>query len=167
MKIYQLAVCLSCCWLLLAGWAMPDNKAPASSSAKQAPATAEDELADPYLGFIKLVVNDLDKMEKFYQDAFGFERRNLIEIRTIEERILRLPGGTFSLVLYKDTNNPDIEIGTGHGPIGLVTKDVDALHKAALVAGATEKMAPFQLGPIRLSFLVDPEGHEIELITRD
>ena len=122
------------------------------------------ELPDPYLGFTKFIVKDLDTMEAFYVDVFGFERANVIANDALEERIMRLPGGTTSLVLYHYKDGREIIVGNGHGPVGLMTRDVDGLHLKALANGASEKMAPVNFGPSRLSFLLDPEGHELELI---
>jgi len=123
-----------------------------------------DMLPDPYLGFFKLIVTDMDKMEKFYTETFGFKRQDIIDFVTFEERVLRLPDGKTSLVLYKHKDGREITIGNGHGPVGIVTKNEDNLHEAALEAGASEKMAPRNFGPVYLSFLFDPEGHEVELI---
>lgn len=131
-------------------------------TATTSPATAQ--LPDPYLGFFKLNVEDIDRVEAFFQSAFGFERVTLIELPTIEERILRLPDGKVSLVLYHHKDGRDLDVGTAHGPVGIVTRNVDKLHAAALAAGATERLAPIDLGPTRLSFLRTPEGHAVELI---
>jgi len=121
-------------------------------------------LPDPYLGFFKFNVRDQDKVEQFYKTAFGFIRVDHIDLPMFEERVLRLPNGTVSLVLYSDKNGGEIDVGTAHGPVGIMTHDVDTMHKAALAAGATEKLAPMDFGPARLSFVYDPEGHEVEII---
>lgn len=119
------------------------------------------------LGFFKLIVKDQDLVENFYKDVFGFERVNHIDYLTFEERVLRLPDGSVSLVLYSHKEDREIKVGNAHGPLGLVTKEVDTLHALALSNGAKEKMAPIQFGPARVSFLFDPEGHEVELIDLD
>jgi len=119
---------------------------------------------DPYLGFSKFVVQDLDKMEAFYVDVFGFEKENTVDFLTFEERVLRLPEGKSSLVLYHYKDGREIIVGNAHGPIGIMTKNVDELHARALAAGASEKTPPVDFGPVRVSFFFDPEGHEVELI---
>jgi len=116
------------------------------------------------LGFFKLIVKNQDLVENFYKEVFGFERVDHIDYLTFEERVLRLPDGSVSLVLYSHKDGRAIKVGNGHGPVGLVTKEVDELHAKALSNGAKEKMGPMQFGPARVSFLFDPEGHEVELI---
>jgi len=120
--------------------------------------------ATPKLGFFKLIVKDQDKVEKFYVESFGFEKVDHINLPTFEERVLKTPDGKIGLVLYSHKDDREITIGTAHGPVGLVTPEVDTYHKRALKNGGKEKLAPMDFGPVRLSFLFDPEGHEIELI---
>jgi lactoylglutathione lyase len=117
------------------------------------------------LNFFKLVVRDIDAMADFYARAFGFEQRGeRLRFPGIEEAMLALPGEQFTLVLYHWTDGREIAIGTGHGPVGLLTRDVDAAYAHALAHGATDMRAPIDLPGMRLAFVRDPEGHEIEMI---
>jgi len=116
------------------------------------------------LNFFKLVVRDADAMTSFYQKAFGFEVRNRIELPGIIEVMLALPGEQFNLVLYQNTDGRDVTIGNGHGPVGFLTRDVDAAYAHALAAGAQPDRPPFDLPSMRIAFVKDPEGHEIEMI---
>jgi catechol 2,3-dioxygenase-like lactoylglutathione lyase family enzyme len=117
------------------------------------------------LNFFKLVVRDIDAMADFYARAFGFEQRGeRIRIPGLEEAMLALPGEQFTLVLYHWTDGREIDIGTGHGPVGFLTSDVDAAYAHALAHGATDMRAPLDLPGMRLAFVRDPEGHEIEMI---
>jgi catechol 2,3-dioxygenase-like lactoylglutathione lyase family enzyme len=134
------------------------------SARDDATATQSSTLPDPYLGFFKLISTQPEQLETFYKDAFGFERVAMVDLPQFQELVLQLPDGTASLVLYHHKDDREVAVGNGHGPIGLITRDVDALHQAALAAGATELAAPMKFGPVRLSFLLDPEGHQIELI---
>lgn len=116
------------------------------------------------LNFFKLIVRDLDAMQKFYADTFGFEERSRIALPGLEEVMLSLPGEQFTLVLYRHTDGRAVEIGGGHGPVGFLTRDVDAAYAHALANGASEMAPPRELGSMRLAFVKDPEGHEIEMI---
>jgi lactoylglutathione lyase len=116
------------------------------------------------LNFFKLIVRDLDAMQAFYTKTFGFEERSRIALPTLEEVMLALPGEQFTLVLYRHTDDRAVEIGSGHGPVGFLTRDVDAAYAHALANGASDMAAPRDLGSMRLAFVKDPEGHEIEMI---
>lgn len=118
------------------------------------------------LGFFKLVVKDLPAMLDFYERAFGFTVARKIESPLMEEAILTLPGadGRFSLVLYHWKDGREITVGNGHGPVGLTTRDVDGAYAHALAQGATSAVEPFAFPGARIAFVLDPEGHEIELI---
>lgn len=116
------------------------------------------------LNFFKLIVRDLDAMQKFYAETFGFEERSRFTLPTLEEVMLALPGEQFTLVLYRHTDGRAVEIGSGHGPVGFLTRDVDAAYAHAIANGASELAAPRDMGPMRLAFVKDPEGHDIEMI---
>ena len=117
----------------------------------------------PAIAFMKFVVADLDAMTTFYETAFGFEVGQVIDADHMTERVLDLSSGA-ALVLYHDKNLPAPEVGTAHGPLGINTTDVDGYYQRAIGAGATSKMAPFDYGPVRVAFVFDPEGHEIEIV---
>lgn len=112
---------------------------------------------------MKLIVQQLDETQAFYEQAFGFEKINTIELDHMEERVMRLPGGGAWLILYHYKDGRTINIGNGHGPIGISTTDVDEFYNRALAAGAEPSREPMTLGSIRFAFVLDPEGHEIEL----
>ena len=116
------------------------------------------------LGFFKLIVRDLDAMVGFYSSVFGFEVRNRIDMAGLEEVMLGLPGETFMLVLYRHTDGRSIEIGSGHGPVGFMTRDVDAALALAMANGATLKRGPADVPGMRVAFVDDPEGHELEFV---
>ena len=133
------------------------------TAAVEAPATDLSALKFKF-NFFKLIVRDLDAMQKFYADTFGFEERSRFTLPTLEEVMLALPGEQFTLVLYRHTDGRDVEIGNGYGPVGFLTRDVDAAVAHALANGATLVAPPRDMGSMRLAFVKDPEGHEIEMI---
>ncbi len=116
------------------------------------------------LNFMKLIVRDMPRMKAFYEAAFGFAPVNGFDTPEFEEIMLRQGEDPFLILLlsYKDgRRHPD---AAAHGPTGFVSEDVQASVDRAVAAGATVKMAPFEVGPTRVAFLADPEGHEIEII---
>lgn len=116
------------------------------------------------LNFFKLVVRDLDAMVAFYRRAFGFEIRNRIDLAGLQEVMLALPEDRFMLVLYHHTDGREIAIGNAYGPVGFVTRDVDAAMAHAVASGATPGRGPIDMPGMRIGFVDDPEGHEIEMV---
>ena len=61
-----------------------------------------------------------------------------------------------------------IEIGSGYGPVGFMTRDVEAAYAHALANGASDQTRRRSTcGSMRIAFVNDPEGHEIEMIQFD
>ena len=116
------------------------------------------------LNFFKLIVRDIDAMVDFYRTTFGFAIADRIEMAGLVEVMLVLPDQTFNLVLYQHTDGRALELGSGYGPIGFITRDVDGAYAHALATGASEARAPFDLPGMRIAFVADPEGHPIEMI---
>jgi lactoylglutathione lyase len=122
-------------------------------------------IADPcVLGFFKLVVSDLERMVSFYETAFAFGVRDRVDLPNMEEAMLVLPGQKFNLVLCRWKDGRKLTIGNGHGPVGLITRDIDSALARAVESGASTEMAPTSVGADRVAFIIDPEGHQIELI---
>jgi lactoylglutathione lyase len=116
------------------------------------------------LSFMKLIVQDLERMKRFYETAFGFAEVDGFETPDFSEKMFRQGDDPFLFLLlcYRDgRSHPD---AAAHGPTGFVTDDVQGTLDAALAAGATLKMAPIDVGPTRVAFVADPEGHEVEII---
>ena len=113
--------------------------------------------------FVKIVVSDIEAMESFYVRTFGFEVQNRIELPGLKESMLAQKGG-FTLVLFQHTDGRAIDNGNGWGPLGFIVRDVEAEHAAAIAAGAREVRPPYGTGAMKVSFVSDPEGHEIELL---
>jgi lactoylglutathione lyase len=118
-------------------------------------------------GFMKFVVRDLDAMASFYERAFGLVVAQTIDLPDIMELVLRRPGDEagFSLILYWNKAGGDVVVGTGHGPLGLYVRDVDAAFAHAVAEGATPHREPWDATGMRVAFVLDPEGRELELIS--
>ncbi len=118
------------------------------------------------LSFVKFNVADLPKMQAFYETAFGMTQQKRLDNPMDTEVILTDPKGLdLALVHYKDGRK--IALGTANGPIGFYLKDLDPVYARAMAAGATSRSAPRSLGNARVAVVVDPEGHEIELLHLD
>lgn len=86
--------------------------------------------------FINLIVADLDRMARFYGDAFGFAENDRIAGTAFEEVMLAQPENSFTLVLFRYTDGRAIEPGR------------PADYAAATSAGFSEERAPGRAGKI-------------------
>ena len=129
-------------------------------AAKTAPPSAR-------FGFVKFVVQDLPAMRSFYERAFGLTVAQTIDLPDIMELVMRRPGEEtgFSLILYWNKDGRETTVGTAHGPLGLFVRDVDAAYAHAVKEGATAHREPWDTGAMRVAFVHDPEGRELELIS--
>jgi predicted enzyme related to lactoylglutathione lyase len=82
------------------------------------------------------------------------------------EHIMALPGQeagpNLLLVEYKDGR--EVGVGPGHGPVGFMTDDIDAVFERAVAAGALSLLPVFEMDGVKIAMLLDPWGHEIELV---
>jgi catechol 2,3-dioxygenase-like lactoylglutathione lyase family enzyme len=121
-------------------------------------------MAQAKLAFFKLIVRDLERMRAFYCGALGFAEQTAFDTPDFRESILRQDGTDVTLILlcYKDGRTlPDAAV---HGPTGFLTEAIEATHAALIAAGARAKGPVMEVeGGIKVAFLDDPEGHEIEL----
>ena len=74
------------------------------------------------------------------------------------------PKGAMTIVLFHWKDGRAIDTGNGYGPVGMVSRDLDADLARALAAGAKQKGETVQFGPARIAFVRTPEGHEIEIM---
>lgn len=119
----------------------------------------------------KIQVADIDAAERFYVEGLGLE----VSARVAEgegearmfERIMAVPGaprGTpnFILISYPDAPCPP----PGESTIGFMVEELEASIERAVAAGARLDVPPAELPHygLRLAFLLDPQGHRIELL---
>jgi predicted enzyme related to lactoylglutathione lyase len=119
------------------------------------------------MGFVKFVVQDLEKMRSFYERAFGLVVAQTIDLPDIMELVMRRPGeeAGFSLILYWPKAGGNVTVGNAHGPLGLYVRDVDIAFAHAVKEGATPHREPWDATGMRVAFVLDPEGRELELIS--
>jgi len=118
------------------------------------------------LSFFKLNVADMGAMLDFYEGVFGFSVTATYDVEDFLEHILALPGQEAgpSLMLVSFKDGRDVSVGPGHGPVGLVTDEIEILHGKVLAAGGKQVTGVFALDGVKLAIVLDPEGHEIELL---
>ena len=118
-------------------------------------------------GFVKFVVRDLAAMRGFYERALGLTVSQTIDLPDITELVMRRPGEDtgFSLILYWNKDGRDVAVGSAHGPLGLFVRDVDAAFAHAVKEGATPHREPRDTGAMRVAFVLDPDGRDLELLS--
>ena len=114
--------------------------------------------------FVKIVVRDIAAMERFYTAGLGFAVQDRIDAEGFSEVMLAQKEGAFTLVLYHHTDQRAIDVGNNWGPLGFIVRDCAAAHAGLIALGAQEVRAPGTFGAMTVSFVSDPEGHEIELL---
>ena len=118
--------------------------------------------------FIKFVVRDMDAMLAFYDKALGLTVLRTIESETMLEKVLgdpEKPAG-MNLLLYGYKDGREVVVGNAHGPLRCFVRDADAAYAHAIASGATPSRPPFDANGLRIAFVLDPEGREIEFLTR-
>ncbi|HEX3888009.1 MAG TPA: VOC family protein [Phenylobacterium sp.] len=137
------------------------------SETAAAPAPAAATAPSARFGFVKFVVRDLAAMRNFYERAFGLAVAQTIDLPDITELVMRRPGEEtgFSLILYWNKDGREVALGSAHGPLGLYVRDVDAAFAHAVSQGAAPHREPWDTGAMRVAFVLDPEGRELELIS--
>ena len=114
--------------------------------------------------FVKIVVRDIAAMERFYTEGLGFAVQDRIDAEGFSEVMLAQKEGAFTLVLYHHTDKRAIEAGNNWGPLGFMVRDCAAAHAGLIALGGHEVRPPGAFGAMSVSFVSDPEGHEIELL---
>ena len=114
--------------------------------------------------FIKIVVSDLAAMEQFFIEGLGFAVQDRIDAEGFSEVMLAQKAGAFTLVLYHHTDQRALTSGNNWGPLGFIVRDCKAAHADLIALGAREVRPPAIFGNMTVSFVSDPEGHEIELL---
>jgi len=75
------------------------------------------------------------------------------------------PNG-MNLLLYWYKDGREVAVGNGHGPLGCFVPDAAASYEHAIANGVPPDRPPFEVNGLRVAFVRDPEGREIEFLTR-
>ena len=119
------------------------------------------------IGFVKVIVEDLEKETAFYRAVLGLEQLERIQVDDDQFAVDEIALGTGSptgcaLVLVKDFRG-DVPV-TKSGLLGFNTQDLDALVERVRANGGTVQLEPFDYEGERAAVVVDPEGQMLEII---
>ena len=110
-----------------------------------------------------------EEMIEFYREAFGFELREKKEMETFTLYFLRSDDQTAEIELtYNHGEDDRYEKGDGFGHIAIHTDEDQELQEAydkAVEAGGEDYRPPEEC-PGDYGFVKDPEGYEVEILTR-
>ena len=128
-----------------------------------------DDTTLAWLGQFCVYVSDLPATITFYE-TLGLACTSRTDIEGVDEAIVEHPegkGGKLQLAHKREDAAP-IDMGTAMWKLYVYTDDCAGLHNAALDAGYRETMAPTQLErwPVTVSFVLDPDGYQVELVER-
>ncbi len=120
--------------------------------------------------FTKLVVGDLEKMSTYYQQVYGlkqFERiQSEIGADPIDEIMLGIESafGPGSIMLLEFVDKPAPVPGAVI--LGFQTDDLDRLVERVVANGGTihTGIEESEVAPVRVAFVVDPEGNQAECV---
>jgi lactoylglutathione lyase len=121
--------------------------------------------------FTKILVNDPDALLSFYSAAFGMKEKYRVAQGegggALSEIIMtNAAGGDPTLVLLHYVNRP-VPV-PGETVIGYTVADLEATLHAVEAAGGTVEEPPKEMPEhgITVAFVLDPEGHRLELFQR-
>ena len=131
------------------------------------------------LDHVGLNVAHLDAAERWYVEAFGYERELVLRLDMFEMDIVMLihpergdrlellhrPGSKAGL---RADNPPEAVLTEGFGHVAFDVRDLDREFERLVALGARPVMTP-RPSPergVRMAFLADPEGNLVEVIDR-
>ena len=131
------------------------------------------------LDHVGLNVADLDAAERWYVEAFGYERELALRLDMFDMDIVMLihpergdrlellhrPGSKAGL---RADNPPEAVLTEGFGHLAFDVRDLDSEFERLVALGARPVMTP-RPSPergVRMAFVADPEGNLIELLCR-
>lgn len=118
----------------------------------------------------KLRVSDIDALERFYTTSLGLVVTARIEegegASHIREVFLAVGDAPAQFALIKFVNQPLPP--PGEAIVTLAVNDLDAVIAAVVAHGGSDLTGPIEVPEhnVRLAFVADPEGHQIELLHR-
>jgi predicted enzyme related to lactoylglutathione lyase len=121
--------------------------------------------------FTKIEVKDIAAAETFYSQAIGLDVSVRLEAgegeNLMHEVVMALPGArppapNLILVSFPNRSCPP----PGEATTGFLVENVDAALERATAAGATIDVPAMDVPEhgLRLAFILDPQGHRIELL---
>ena len=115
-------------------------------------------------------VMDLERSEKFYQEALGFEvaRRKDYPEHKFTLSYLRSAGSDFELELtWNHDQEKPYELGNGYSHLAVSVEDLEGSHKKHEQMGLNPKPLKGLPGQgARFYFLADPDGYLVEVVRK-
>ncbi|OBX19643.1 hypothetical protein A9995_06805 [Erythrobacter sp. QSSC1-22B] len=114
--------------------------------------------------FFKLTVSDIESTTRFFVDGFGMTHADTVDTPQFREHMMTGKKGSATMVLFQWKDERGLENGNGYGPVGMITRTLEADLARAIAAGARQKGETISFGPARIAFVLTPDGHEIEMM---
>jgi lactoylglutathione lyase len=115
-------------------------------------------------------VMDLEKSEKFYREALGFEvsRRKEFPEHKFSLCYMKSTGSDFELELtWNHDRTEPYELGNGYSHLAVSVDDLEASHRRHEEMGLSPKPLKGLPGQgARFYFLADPDGYLVEVVRR-
>ncbi len=113
-------------------------------------------------------VMDLEKSEKFYQQAFGFtiSRKKDFPEYKFTLSYMSAPGSPFELELtYNYDQQQPYELGNGYSHLAVGVKDLEGSHTRHQELGLNPKpLKGLAGGAPKFYFVEDPDGYLVEVV---
>lgn len=112
-----------------------------------------------------MAVSDLEQATAFYVDVLGLKKLQAVDLDEMKEHLLGTgkPGApTLVLMEYKDRPKPASD--TEASKFVFYVRDAAATAAAVVEAGGRVTREPAPYGDNIVGFVVDPDGHLLELI---
>ena len=116
--------------------------------------------------FYKIFVKDLERSVDFYGACLGFQEQRRIDAGKFDEVILTPSKQGASVVLCRWKDGRNVDRGNAQGPTGYFVADIDGISAIMIDRGAKAILGPVDYSGMRIAVLADPDGHEIELLSR-
>jgi predicted enzyme related to lactoylglutathione lyase len=121
--------------------------------------------ASTAFSFTKLVVGDLEREARYYENVFEMARLQRVQAdlagSPLDEIILGTDGGPGLILMnWTEQDAPP----AGEVILGFTTTDIGDLFHRALASGGRLRQAPAEVEGLRVGVLEDPEGHLAEVV---
>ena len=114
-----------------------------------------------------LRARDIERSVAFYE-ALGFEQRGRLVFANAFNIYLGLPGGPDCLELTVNVGHDEpYDLGSGFGHFAMTVDDLDQMLLTLEKQGIVPTRPPFAPGgreELRIAFIEDPDGYQVELI---
>lgn len=115
---------------------------------------------------VMLGVEDLDHSVEWYRTHLDYELDEELEFDGARSVFMAPSGGSDDAARIELREVDDANVGDAWGHIAVRVQDLEGSYDALMDAGVPDYRDPESCGG-RYAFVKDPDGHEVELVTRD